>query len=75
MPLLEKKSNRIDRIYDCNGVWKSDERRMQSVMMDYFGSIFSSNRAVMNDFEECLSPKVSLEQSELLLSSISFEEV
>ena len=46
------------------------------MMIDYFSLIFSSNGAVMNEFEDCLPSSVSNEQiNDLLLAPISSDVV
>ena len=38
--------NLIHGLCDANVVWKKDERRIESIVMDYFADIFKSNGSI-----------------------------
>ncbi|KAL0014064.1 hypothetical protein SO802_001133 [Lithocarpus litseifolius] len=71
-----RKRNSIVGLLDSEGRWQADQRNIEGIILEYFGSIFKSNELV--DFEASLSaihPKVTPVMNATLTANFKAEEV
>ena len=77
----QKASNRKDRnlirgIIDQNGVWKEDDQVVESIVLDYFNSIFRSNGPTDTaPITTAIRPLVTNKMSEYLCQTFKVDEV
>ncbi|XP_057248279.1 uncharacterized protein LOC125493714 [Beta vulgaris subsp. vulgaris] len=71
-----KKRNTIHKLKDSEGVLKTDEKEVSTIISEYFTTIFSSsNPSNAEDALAGLSPKISNEANEALVAEPREEEI
>ena len=63
-----QQKNRIIGLEDSNGVWQGDKENIQSIILNYFSSIYQSNQpSQFNPVIEAIERKVTDEMNNFLL--------
>ncbi|XP_031121072.1 uncharacterized protein LOC116024317 [Ipomoea triloba] len=70
-----RRRNRITCLRDSAGVLVSEECQMGRVMIDYFVELFSAEGGDARPVLECLESRITAEQNEFLLRTVTAEEV
>ncbi|KAM1612549.1 hypothetical protein ACFX1R_002073 [Malus domestica] len=74
--LKRRRFNQIKGLEDLNGVWQEDEAAISSITTSYFAELFkSSSPGQIDEFGECLAPRVSVEDNLALTAAVSEEEI
>ena len=71
-----RSKNRIEGLWDSEGVWQEEESVTEAIILDYFKNIFTSDcptnfDASVDAIEECITPEMNKE----LLKEFKPEEV
>nr|XP_023879274.1 uncharacterized protein LOC111991717 [Quercus suber] len=71
-----QQKNRITGLEDNNGVWQGDEENIQSIILNYFSSIYQTDQpSQFNPVTEAVERKVTHEMNNFLLQTFHPDEV
>lgn len=71
-----RETNKIEGLWDSDGVWCEDQKKVEEIILDYFSLIYRSEQSEFHEPSlEALSTRISPEMNALLLEDFKAEEV
>ena len=74
MASIRKKTNRIIRLKDTDGVWCDDGDEICDIALSYFTELFSFCDGEYDPAIACVKPAISSDDNEMLLVPFTIEE-
>ena len=74
MASIRKKTNRIIRLKDTDGVWRDDGDEICDIALSYFTELFSFCDCEYDPAIACVKPAILSDDNEMLLAPFTIEE-